>query len=79
VNAANLLTYDQLVAGGLTRTAAKNITTHRAGSDGKEGTADDNIFDNLPEVDAVPYVGPVSLSKLVALAKKNGSPAPRSR
>src|SRR5512143_2895460 len=42
---------------GLSTRVTDNITKHRAGADKKLGTADDDAFDDLPELDAVPYVG----------------------
>ena len=44
----------------------------RNGKDKKAGTADDVPFATLKQLDAVPYVGPASLNKLVAYAQKAG-------
>ena len=52
--------------------AAKNIVAHRDGSDGIDGTADDNPFDTLKELDAIPYVGPAAFKKLLAYARAQG-------
>jgi len=49
---------------GLTSTQAYNIVTYRDGPDELPGTADDNLFDSLEELDAVKYIGPATLSKL---------------
>jgi DNA uptake protein ComE-like DNA-binding protein len=49
---------------GLDVRAAENILAHRAGKDGVYPSADDNRFDNLEELDAVPYVGDSALRKL---------------
>jgi len=57
---------------GLARRAARNIIAHRDGADGTFGTADDNLFDTLAELDAVLYVGPVTLNKLVGYAEGHG-------
>jgi hypothetical protein len=57
---------------GLHATAAKNIAKHRAGGDGALGTSDDDSYDTLAELDAVPYVGPVAFGKLLAYAQDNG-------
>ena len=57
---------------GLSTRAATNITTHRAGNDKILGTADDDDYDNLAELDAVPYVGPKALADLLAYAEANG-------
>ncbi|MCX5743463.1 MAG: hypothetical protein NT062_13300 [Proteobacteria bacterium] len=50
----------------LDRRAAENIVAHRDGADGIHGTADDDPFDDLAELDAIPYVGPVALASLLA-------------
>lgn len=50
---------------GLSEEAAREIVGHRNGPDGMPGTADDDIFDNLDELDAVPFVGNLALGKLV--------------
>src|SRR5512134_454151 len=39
---------------GITSRAAGNIVKHRDGADGAAGTADDDKFDTLAELDAVP-------------------------
>ena len=48
----------------LDRRAAENIIVHRDGADGAYGTADDDQFDDLPELDAIAYVGPTALRLL---------------
>jgi hypothetical protein len=57
---------------GLSARVAKNITVHRAGADAKLGTSDDDTFDDLAELDAVPYVGKHVFSALVEYAKDHG-------
>lgn len=57
---------------GLDLRAAANIFAHRAGVDGLELTADDDPFDTLAELDAIPYVGPLAFNKLLAFARGNG-------
>jgi phosphatidylserine/phosphatidylglycerophosphate/cardiolipin synthase-like enzyme len=57
---------------GVEKRAATNIVTHRNGSDGDAGTADDDLFDDVKELDAVKYVGEAALKKLLAYAKANG-------
>jgi len=57
---------------GIARRAARNIIAHRDGADGTAGTADDNPFDTLAELDAIYYVGPVTLGKLVTYAEDHG-------
>lgn len=44
--------------------AARNIVTHRNGADGIYGSADDNMFDDLKELDDIKYVGNSALNKL---------------
>ncbi len=50
---------------GVRADSAGNILTHRLGPDGLPGTADDDIFDDFDEVDAVHFVGPATLDALV--------------
>src|SRR5690349_6110052 len=57
---------------GLADRVSKNITAHRAGADGALGTADDDAFDDLAELDAVPYVGKTVLKALVEYARAHG-------
>jgi hypothetical protein len=58
-------TVDFLKDKGLSDNAAEKIVAHRNGPDGQAGTADDDIFDNLNELDAVDYVGNLALGKMV--------------
>lgn len=46
--------------------AAANLVTHRNGADGVHGTGDDDLYDDLNEIDAVAYVGPATLDRLIA-------------
>jgi len=57
---------------GLDRRAADNLIAHRDGTDGVVGTADDDPFDDVAEVDAVSWVGPSALDKLLAHARAGG-------
>ena len=57
---------------GLDRRAATNLIAHRDGPDGRSGTADDDLFGTIAEVDAVSYVGDAALSRLVAYAQDGG-------
>jgi hypothetical protein len=52
--------------------AAHNILNYREGDDGVAGTADDQLFDTLAELDAVPYVGPATFNALLAYARAQG-------
>jgi len=54
------------------RRAATNIFARRDGADGRFGTPDDNLFDTLAELDAIAYVGPATLDRLVSYAKDHG-------
>lgn len=56
----------------LDRRAAENLIAHRDGADGVYGTSDDDAFDDIAEVDAVPYVGPAALDRLLAFAEAEG-------
>ncbi|HET6584959.1 MAG TPA: phospholipase D-like domain-containing protein [Nannocystaceae bacterium] len=56
----------------LNATAADRIFQHRDGADGEAGTSDDDPFDDLAELDAVPFVGNVALERLLAYAIANG-------
>jgi hypothetical protein len=57
---------------GLTSRVARNITRHRAGADEVDGTSDDDRFDTLTELDAVPRVGPAAFDRLLAYARASG-------
>ncbi len=57
---------------GITSRVAGNIVAHRCGADGTAGTADDDRFDTLAELDAIPYVGPVTLAALIEYAREQG-------
>lgn len=52
--------------------AARHLVAHRDGPDGLPGTADDDPFDDLAELDAVPWVGPVALARLLDHAYARG-------
>ncbi len=60
------------VAAGLSARAARNIIARRDGADGAPGTADDDAYGDLAELDAVPYVGPAALAALLAHAEDTG-------
>ncbi len=46
--------------------AAANIIDHRNGPDGMFGTADDQLFEDIVQIDDVYYVGPAAIRQLVA-------------
>src|SRR5204862_347778 len=53
--------------------AAGAAVGHRArGGDGVPGAADDDAFDTLAELDAVPFVGPRAFSLLLEYARGHG-------
>jgi len=56
----------------VTSRVANNITKHRKGADGADGTADDDKFDTLLELDKIPYVGTATLNALLARARALG-------
>ncbi|HEU0033078.1 MAG TPA: phospholipase D-like domain-containing protein [Kofleriaceae bacterium] len=64
---------------GITSRVATNIVKHRDGADGVAGTADDDKFDTLAELDAIPYVGPVTLNALLTHARDRGLVATGAR
>ena len=49
--------------------AVEVIVAKRAGADGETGTLDDDIFETVFELDAVPYVDTFALMRLGALAR----------
>ncbi len=58
-------TADALIAARLKGDAARALFAHRVGVDGMLGTGDDDLFDDLAELDAVEFIGPVALDALV--------------
>ncbi len=60
---------------GLDVRAAENIHTHRAGADGIFPSIDDNLFDDIGELDAVPYVGDTAFQRLQTYAAAHPAPA----
>lgn len=70
---ADTLPADKLKSeAGLSTRVATNIANYVAGADKRRGTADDQQFDSLEELDAVAYVGPQALAALVDYAKNAG-------
>lgn len=72
VNDGSLTAADLKAAAGVTSKVARNIVNHRDGADGQHGTADDDAFDTLAELDAVPFVGPATLNALLEAARDRG-------
>lgn len=58
--------------------AAAHIIAYRNGGDGITPSADDQRFDDVAELDAIPYVGDVAFEKLVAYSATNPAPAAES-
>ena len=58
---------------GLSARVAAGIVKHRDGADREPGTADDDLFDTLAELDAVPYLGPTAMRALLAYARRTPS------
>jgi phosphatidylserine/phosphatidylglycerophosphate/cardiolipin synthase-like enzyme len=48
------------------------IIAHREGADAQPGTPDDDAFDTLRELDAIPGVGPATIRRLYDYAKRKG-------
>jgi phosphatidylserine/phosphatidylglycerophosphate/cardiolipin synthase-like enzyme len=59
-------------AAKVTAKVAGNIVSHRDGADAKANTGDDDKFDTLAELDAIPFVGPATLKALVQAARDRG-------
>ena len=58
-------------AAGITSRVSTNITKHRDGADATD-LGDDDPFDTLAELDAIPYVGPATLNALLEAARDRG-------
>ena len=56
----------------LDRRAAGNLIAHRDGGDRLWGTSDDDIFNTVDEADAVRFVGPKTLDRIVDYALRQG-------
>jgi hypothetical protein len=57
---------------GLDRRAAGNIIAHRDGGDRLWGSTDDDVYNTVDEIDAVRFVGPRSLDRMVVFAAQTG-------
>lgn len=60
---------------GLDRRAAQGIVAYRDGADGVALSADDDLFDDVGELDAIPYVGESAFAKLQRYATDHPAPA----
>src|SRR5262245_55343878 len=59
------VTSDVLKGAGVDSRAVTGIVAHRNGADGSPGTADDDAYDTVAELDAVKWVGATALKKLL--------------
>ena len=57
---------------GLDRRAAGNLVAHRDGGDRIWSSTDDDIYNTVDEIDAVRFVGPRSIDRMVDYAARNG-------
>ena len=66
-------TYEVLdITVGLDRRGAGNLIAHRDGGDRLWGTTDDDIYNSVDEIDAVRFVGPASIDRMVIYAAQQG-------
>ncbi len=72
VNDGTLTAAKLKTAAGITTRVSNNIVKHRNGADGSVGTTDDDPYDTLAELDAIPYVGPATLNALLEAARDRG-------
>lgn len=72
VNDASMTAANLKAEAGVTIRVANNIVNHRLGPDGSVNTPDDDKFDTLAELDAIPYVGPATLNALLEAARDRG-------
>jgi hypothetical protein len=61
---------------GVHARAAKELVAHRDGVDAQPGTADDDAFDSIDEVDEVAYVGRTAFTQLAAAVAPRCAPDP---
>jgi len=57
---------------GLDRRAAGNLVAHRDGGDRLWGTTDDDVYNTVDEIDAVRFVGPRTIDRMIEYAARNG-------
>jgi phosphatidylserine/phosphatidylglycerophosphate/cardiolipin synthase-like enzyme len=72
VNDRSVTATELIQQGGVEKRASTNIIAHRDGADTALRTADDDLFDDIAELDAVKLVGPAAVKKLLAYATKKG-------
>jgi hypothetical protein len=56
----------------LDRRAAGNLIAHRDGGDRAYGTSDDDLYNNIAEVDAVRWVGPKTIERMIDYVARQG-------
>lgn len=67
---------DDLERAGVHARAAKELAAHRDGADAQFGTADDDKFDSLDEIDEVAYVGRTAFAQLAGAVARACAPDP---
>lgn len=72
VNDTSLRAEDFKREARLTTPASNALVEHRDGPDATPGTDDDDPFDTLGELDAVPGIGPAAIRNLLEWAKRRG-------
>jgi hypothetical protein len=75
VNDPSVNEHELVAEVGLTRRLSRNIIAHLVGPDEVHGTADDTLFESIAALDAVPYLGPVSMGRLLARARETRTTA----
>lgn len=68
--------YSELQKAGIGQNALREIWNHRDGTDNLASSADDDLFNDLAELDSLPYVGRGAIQKLLAYAQANGYVSP---
>ena len=71
VNDTSLTASKLKAAAGITARVSTNITKHHDGANASD-PADNDPFDTLAELDAIPYVGPATLNALLEAARDRG-------
>jgi phosphatidylserine/phosphatidylglycerophosphate/cardiolipin synthase-like enzyme len=72
LNDATVTADELLREARVTANVGAAIIAHRDGPDARPGTADDDQYDTLREVDDVPGVGPATIARLLDYAKRKG-------
>jgi len=70
VNDQSLTAAKLKTVAGITTRVSNNIVKHRDGA--TASAADDDLYDTLAELDAIPYVGPATLTALLDAARDRG-------